>query len=78
MTVLRLYRILAGEDAPESGECGRAVEFPSGTVVVEWRRNACPDEMRLDEPHQSMYGCIDDLRSVCTGEVERIEWGESS
>lgn len=49
---------------------GRGVEFPSGTIVMEWYRDAYPEKDRLDHPHQSIYGSLADLRQGTGGTVE--------
>lgn len=48
---------------------GRGVVFPSGTVVMEWYRGAYPPEDRLDEPHQSIYGSLEDVEQGTGGDV---------
>lgn len=52
---------------------GVGVEFPSGTVVVEWVPEAWPPEERLDGAHQSTYDTIDDLRQVVSGEIYYVD-----
>lgn len=49
---------------------GRGVRFPSGMVVMEWYRGAYPPEDRLDEPHQSIYGSLEDVKQGTGGDVE--------
>ena len=45
------------------------VQFPdSGTIVVEWRREAFPPGERTDEPTRSHYSGVDDA-AQCAGEV---------
>lgn len=48
---------------------GRGVQFPSGLIVMEWYRDAYPESDRLDNPHQSIYGSIDDLEQGTGGTV---------
>lgn len=48
---------------------GRGVQFPDGTVVMGWYRGAYSEEDRLDHPHISQYGSIDDVRQGTGGDV---------
>lgn len=54
------------------GVLGYGVRFPSGLVYCDWRLESYPPENRLDNPHVSMYGSLDDLRQGTGGSVEII------
>lgn len=47
----------------------RGVQFPSGTVILEWNRDAFHPGDRLVHPHRSIYGSIDDARQGVGGEI---------
>lgn len=53
----------------EGALLGRGVEFPSGTIVMEWNRDVFAEEDRLENPHQSIYGSRADLEQGAGGEV---------
>lgn len=57
---------------------GRGVQFPSGSCVIEWNREAFPPGERLDTPHTSVYGTLSDVEQATGGDVhrERIVPGE--
>lgn len=52
---------------------GWGVQFhPSGQCALHWYRDAYPEEDRLDHPHISLYGSMDDVRQGTGGDVEKI------
>lgn len=51
---------------------GWGVRFPSGACHVDWNLEAFPREDRLNHPHISQYGCLDDVEQGTGGEVQRI------
>jgi hypothetical protein len=48
---------------------GWGVQFPSGACYVEWNRDAFPDDDRLEHPHVSRYGSVDDVEQGTGGRV---------
>lgn len=70
---LRIITVVRDEERTRidtDGELlGRGVQFPSGHVVMGWNREAYPEEDRLDHPHISQYGSLDDVRQGTGGEV---------
>jgi hypothetical protein len=52
---------------------GWGVEFPEGGVFVAWNRDAFPEEHRLDHPHVSQYGSLEDVEQGTGGLVEDIQ-----
>lgn len=69
LTILRVERSDRTRIDINSDLMGRGVEFPSGTIVMEWYRGAYPEEDRLEHPHQSIYGSREDLAQGTGGEV---------
>lgn len=47
-------------------------EFPSGTLRVEWRREAFPSDQRSDEPIESRYESVGDAELASQGTVEFV------
>lgn len=80
MTFYR-FRVWRDEDRTrldtEDGLLGWGVQFPTGRCVVEWRREAFPEENRLEHPHMSEYGCIADVEQGTGGKVEKLTVGKS-
>jgi hypothetical protein len=52
---------------------GWGVEFPSGWCVVDWNRDAFPEDDRLDHSHLSQYGSIRDVEQGTGGKVSIAE-----
>lgn len=57
-------------DIGEGAVMGWGVQFPSGDCIVDWNREAYPEEDRLDHAHLSFYGSIDDVEQGTGGIVE--------
>lgn len=51
---------------------GWGVRFPSGQCYVAWNLEAFPAEDRLDHPHVSQYGSLDDVEQGTGGEVSSV------
>jgi hypothetical protein len=51
---------------------GWGVRFPSGACYVEWRRASFPEGDRLDHPHVSRYGSVDDVEQGTGGVVREL------
>lgn len=51
---------------------GWGCQFPSGELIVDWHRDAYPEEDRLEEPHFSRYGTVDDVEQGTGGTVEFV------
>jgi hypothetical protein len=51
---------------------GWGVEFPSGLCYVDWYREAYAPEDRLDHPHVSQYGSLEDVEQGTGGTVEPL------
>lgn len=71
---IRLYRVLFNEERTridtDHDVMGWGIQFPSGLCYVDWNREAYPPEDRLDNPHVSEYGSLDDVRQGTGGDVE--------
>lgn len=79
MRSLRLFQIVnegAIEDVDGDEVLGWGVRFPSGLLVLDWRLEAFPEEIRLEEPHLSLYGSLEDLEVAIGGRVEDLYIGE--
>lgn len=66
VTVVRSDRTRIDVDHPL---LGRGIEYPSGTVIIEWYRDAYPEHNRLDHPHRSDYGSLSDVEQGTGGDV---------
>jgi hypothetical protein len=49
------------------------VQFPSGWCYVDWNRDVFDAKDRLDHPHVSIYGSIDDVEQGTGGRVRRLD-----
>lgn len=45
------------------------VEFPDGECILLWNQDAWDEDKRLDEPHWSHYGSMEDLKKATKAEV---------
>jgi len=43
--------------------------YPSGQVIIEWRRSAFEEDDRAEEPVESRYGCIEDAEQATGGRL---------
>jgi DUF1365 family protein len=70
---LRLFRVYRDDGRTridtDSSVLGWGVQFPSGLCVVDWNLKAFPEEDRLDNPHLSQYGSIEDVEQGTGGAV---------
>lgn len=70
---MKILRVESNEDRTrvetKDSLLGRGVQFPSGFIVMEWRRESYPPADRLEEPHQSVYQSLDDLEQGTGGDV---------
>lgn len=57
------------EDVVDKELVAAGVQFPSGEVVVEWRRGAFPKGERTEHPTQSHYGSLEDAKQGTSGEI---------
>lgn len=55
---------------------GWGVQFPSGLCVLDWNIGLWPKHSRLDNPHLSEYGSIEDVETAVGGSVEIVETHE--
>lgn len=69
----RTFRVVESEETRidvDDDLLGWGVQFPdSGDCYVEWFRGAFPEEDRLEEPHVSKYGCLEDVEQGTGGAV---------
>ncbi|MBV0903925.1 hypothetical protein [Haloarcula salina] len=69
-TVFRVFRDEDRTRIDVDGEVlGWGVEFPSGLCVVDWNRMVFDEDDRLDHPHLSQYGSLEDVEQGTGGEV---------
>lgn len=59
--------------ASEAGVIATGVQFPSGNIVVEWRREAFAEGDRTDAPTESRYGSVEDAEQASGGFVELLD-----
>lgn len=52
---------------------GWGVQLPSDWCVIDWNREAFPEEDRLEFPHLSQYGCLDDVEQGAGGDVVDVQ-----
>lgn len=52
---------------------GWGVRFPSGLCYVDWNRWAYEPDDRLEQPHVSQYGTLEDVRQGTGGTVEVVD-----
>lgn len=75
-SLIRLFRVMFDEERTrvetDHDVMGWGVQFPSGLCYVDWNRQAYPPEDRLDHPHVSQYGSLDDVEQGTAGTVEII------
>lgn len=69
-----LFRVLFNEERTridtQHPVMGWGVRFPSGRCYVDWNRESYPPEDRLEHPHVSEYGSLDDVEQGTGGDVE--------
>jgi hypothetical protein len=69
-----LFRVLFNEDRTRIDTnhdvMGWGIRFPTGWCYVDWNREAYPLEDRLDEPHVSIYGNLDDVEQGTGGDID--------
>lgn len=78
-----VFRVLSDEERTRlevtEDLLGVGVQFPSGWCMVDWNLEAYEREDRLDNPHYSFYGSLDDVRQGTGGEVDvRFSWDVES
>lgn len=74
---LQIVTVRRSEDTRvdvEDDLLGRGVQFPDGTVVMGWYRDAYPEADRLDHPHISQYGSIEDVEQGSGGDLRVDRW----
>ena len=78
--MFRIFRVFRADETriDVNGDVlGWGVEFPSGLCVVDWNRMVFDESDRLDHPHLSQYGSLDDVEQGTGGEVvveDSREW----
>lgn len=75
--VFRVFRSAETRIDVDGEVLGWGVEFPSGLCYVDWNRQVFDEEARLDHPHVSQYGSLDDVEQGTGGEVlveHTLEW----
>jgi len=68
----RAFRVHASEETRidvDGDVLGWGVQFPSGLCVVDWNRMVFAQKDRLDHPHLSQYGSLDDVEQGTGGTV---------
>ena len=69
---MKIYRVLRTDETRidvDEDVLGWGVEFPSGLCVVDWNREAFPEDDRLDHPHLSQYGSLEDVEQGTGGRI---------
>lgn len=71
---MRVFLVRAGGDAvlPIGELMGYGIEFPSGQVAVDWNLRAFPPEDRLENPHLSLYGSVEDMKQATGGTIRTV------
>lgn len=69
MRYFRVLRTDATRIKTDGALLGWGVEFPCGTCVVDWNRQAFPPEDQLDHPHLSQYGSFADVEQGTGGKI---------
>lgn len=72
MTVFRVLRSEETRVDVNDPLMGYGVQFPDGSCYCDWNRQAYPEDHRLDHPHVSFYGSLDDVEQGTGGTVETI------
>lgn len=76
MTEMTAFRVVRDGDRTRIDTHGKllgcGIQFPSGECYVDWRRDAFPEEDRLDHPHVSQYGSFTDVEQGTGGAVEEV------
>lgn len=74
MENLLLFRVMFNEDRTrldtDHDVMGWGVKFPSGHCYVDWNLDAYAPEDRLDNPHVSVYGSLEDVEQGTGGDVD--------
>lgn len=60
-------------DASEETITATGVQFPSGNIEIEWRREAFKPDDRSEGVVGSRYTCVEDARQATAGFVEFID-----
>lgn len=75
--MLRVFRVWPSDrtriDVDDDRPLGWGVEFSSGECYVDWNRMVFDEDDRLDHPHVSKYGSLDDVEQGTGGEVHRVK-----
>lgn len=78
--MLRTFKVYRSDETRldvDGDVLGWGVEFPSGLCVVDWNRFVFDEDDRLDHPHLSQYGSIEDVEQGTGGDVavqDEKEW----
>lgn len=71
-----LFRVLFNEDRTrlqtDHDVMGWGIQFPSGSCYIDWNREAFAPDDRLEKPHVSIYGTLDDVEQGTGGDIEQI------
>lgn len=74
-----VFRVVESDDTridlgPAGGDVmGWGVKLPCGRIYVDWNRKAYSPDDRLEHPHVSIYGSLDDVEQGTGGDVEELE-----
>ena len=64
--------IREGED-PENALIASGVRFPSGVIIIEWRRTAFVEERRTTRPVRSVYQTEADAEKATGGTLRYLD-----
>ena len=71
---LVLFRVVRDSDRTrvetDGDTLGWGVKFPSGMCYVDWNRRVYAEEDRLNNPHVSQYGSLNDVEQGTGGAVK--------
>lgn len=60
-------------DEPENPLIASGVRFPSGTIIIEWRRTAFVEERRTAAPVRSVYQSEADCEQATGGTLRYLD-----
>jgi len=69
---LQLFRVFPSDRTRidvDDDTLGWGVRFPSGECYVDWNREVFDPEDRLDHPHVSKYGSLEDVEQGTGGDI---------
>jgi len=77
MSEMKVFRVDRDEDRTrvdtDGDTLGWGMQYPSGMCMVDWNREAYPQEDRLQHPHISQYGSFADVEQGTGGSITVID-----